>query len=371
MADTFDSGAAGASSPPGHFPDDPGYLAALEADCELVPDYGPEPVPAAAIDSVPLPPTLAPEAWGDVEGPQAPEVEGQGDSQRLAPVKLGNFLSVSFPPRRMLLAPIIAEQSLNMLYAPRGCGKTHVSIGIALAIATATPFLQWRAAEPRRVLIIDGEMPATVLQERLEAAVSRVDNPSYARENISILAADTFRDGLPDLSSAEGQEKLAPLLEGFDLIILDNLSTLCRFGKENEAESWGPVQGWALQQRRAGRSVLFIHHAGKGGDQRGTSRREDVLDTVMRLKRPDDYEASQGARFILEYTKARGLFGDEAEPFEAWLKDDGWTVRDATCARDERIVALDAEGLKQREIASELGCGLATVNRVLKRARGE
>ena len=301
----------------------------------------------------------------DITGPGPTEAEGQP----ILPVTLGAFLSLTFPTRRMLLAPIIAEQSLNMLFAPRGIGKTHLASAIILAVATGTPFLRWNAPDPRRVLLIDGEMPATVLQERFDAAVAQVMNPSFAREYVSILAADTFRDGLPDLSSAEGQEQLAPHLEGFDLIVLDNLSTLCRFGKENDAESWGPVQGWALQQRRAGRSVLFIHHAGKGGDQRGTSRREDVLDTVMRLRLPDDYEASQGARFILEYTKARGLLGDDAEPFEAWLRDGAWTMRDATCARDERIIALAGEGLKQRDIASEMGCGLATVNRVLKRAK--
>ena len=50
-----------------------------------------------------------------------------------------------------------------------------------------------------------------------------------------------------------------------------------------------PVQEWILQLRRRGISVLIVHHAGKGGDQRGTSAKEDVLDTVIKLSRPDDY----------------------------------------------------------------------------------
>jgi hypothetical protein len=33
-----------------------------------------------------------------------------------------------------------------------------------------------------------------------------------------------------------------------------------------------------LEQRAAGRSVLLVHHAGKGGGQRGTSRKEDTLE---------------------------------------------------------------------------------------------
>ena len=59
-------------------------------------------------------------------------------------------------------------------------------------------------------------------------------------------------------------------------MVIDNLSTLCRYGRENESESWGPVQEWILGLRRRGLSVLLVHHAGKGGTQRGTSRREAV-----------------------------------------------------------------------------------------------
>ena len=86
---------------------------------------------------------------------------------------------------------------------------------------------------------------------------------------------------MPDLSTMEGQAAIAPLLEGVRLIVVDNISTLCRTGTENESDSWDVVQMWALKQRSAGRSVLFVHHAGKTGAQRGTSKREDVLDTVI------------------------------------------------------------------------------------------
>ncbi len=148
-----------------------------------------------------------------------------------------------------------------------------------------------------------------------------------------------------------------------------NLSSLCRFGRENEAESWEPVQTWALSLRRRGMAVLFVHHAGKGGQQRGTSRREDVLDTVIRLAHPSDYSPDQGAKFEVHYDKARGLFGDEAKPFEAELGPNGWTFLDLEETTTKRVAALHNEGCKQREIKDELGIGLATVNRHIKRAR--
>src|SRR5262249_48443695 len=81
-------------------------------------------------------------------------------STRLQPLNLESFLSLAIKPREMILNPIIPEKGLAMLYASRGTGKTHVALGIAYAVATGTKFLKWNAPKPRRVLLIDGEMPA-------------------------------------------------------------------------------------------------------------------------------------------------------------------------------------------------------------------
>jgi hypothetical protein len=158
------------------------------------------------------------------------------------------------------------------------------------------------------------------------------------------------------------------------LIIVDNLSTLVRSGKENEGESWQPVQNWALNQRAQGRSGLFIHHAGKGGGQRGTSRQEDVLDTVIALKRPSDYTPENGAAFEVHFEKARGVFGDSVASFTAQLTSSpagGYAWETATLEEStfDKVVALSKEGLKPFEIATELEINKSTVSRHLQRAR--
>jgi putative DNA primase/helicase len=300
----------------------------------------------------------------------AVSVRGDGTPEHgLIPLNLADFLALELPARGMLLAPILPEKSISMVFGPRGCGKTHIGLGIALAIASGDQFLRWSASRPAKVLYLDGEMPAKVLQGRLDDALKRVSDVDSARSNLAILSADQIERSLPDLGSDDGREAYATLLDGFDLIIVDNLSTLCRTGKENEAEGWAAIQSWALEQRRAGRSVLFIHHSGKGGEQRGTSKREDVMDTVIKLSRPDDYQQTQGARFLVEFTKARGMFGDDAEPFEASLADNVWTMQEAVNERDALIQALSADGLTQRAIAKQVGVGVATVNRVLQKQR--
>src|SRR6478752_9943345 len=87
----------------------------------------------------------------------------------LQPLGLDDFLNLDMPPRQMLLDPILPERSLAMLYAPRGLGKTLLSLSIGLAVASGSSLLRWKAFQQRRVLYVDGEMPLVSLQERLRA----------------------------------------------------------------------------------------------------------------------------------------------------------------------------------------------------------
>lgn len=254
-----------------------------------------------------------------------------------------------------------------MIYAPRGVGKTWIALSIAHAIASGGEFLCWRAPRPRRVLHIDGEMPAATLQERY-AAVVAASVRDAPRENFRLVAADFQKDGLPDLADAGAQRFYDAATTEAELVIVDNLSTVARGLRENEADAFGPVQSWLLSQRAAGRSVLLVHHAGKGGGQRGTSRKEDVLDTVISLSRPPGYSATEGARFEVRFTKSRGFWGLDAEPFEARYADGRWTTAPIVAEdSDEALNALRAEGLSIREIAERTGLSKSEVQRRLKR----
>jgi putative DNA primase/helicase len=189
----------------------------------------------------------------------------------------------------------------------------------------------------------------------------------------SVLPADGFELGLPNVATEEGQKRIEPLLDGISFLVLDNLSTLAWTARDNDAESWGPMQAWLLKLRRRGMSVLLIHHAGKGGQQRGTSRREDVLDTVIALRRPADYSPVEGARFEVHLEKARGVSGEDANPFEARLEVcDGhlaWTMRNLSDVDVDRVLRLSKEGLSIRDIAEETKLSKSKVHRILNLAK--
>jgi putative DNA primase/helicase len=292
-------------------------------------------------------------------------------SSLLRPLNLSEFLGLQLPPRRLMLAPWLREKGTAMIYSPRGVGKTMLALSVGYAIASGTSFLGWSAADPRQVLYVDGEMTAAEMQHRLAAIVAGSAGeaaPNYFR----MLSADVTDRGLPDLATQEGQRIFDDAMGDTELTILDNISTLCRSGKENEAEGWQSVQDWTLAHRRASRSLVFAHHAGKGGNQRGTSKREDVLDTVIALRRPADYLPDQGARFEVHFEKHRGFHGADAECFEARYEErDGaavWTRIAIADVEIKRVADAIRDGMSIRDAATELGLTKSRVERLRAKA---
>lgn len=297
-------------------------------------------------------------------------------ASQLCVVNLLDFLQLDLPPRELILTPFLPRAGLCMVHAFRGVGKTHMSLGIAYAVATGGEFLGWKAPKPCGVLYIDGEMPAATLQERL-ARIVTMFNIRELPGKLKILTPDLQKDGvMPDLATIDGQQVISQYItDEIDLVIIDNLSCLAPSIKENDASDWASIQTWVLGLRVKGKSVLLVHHSGKSGGQRGTSKKEDVLDTVIALERPKDYDSSQGARFIVKFEKSRGFFGDDAKSFEAQLVNEGgqflWKTQSLDDSTFQKVVTALNDGASQKDISIDLGIDKSTVCRHAKRARVE
>lgn len=286
------------------------------------------------------------------------------------------FLRLNFPDREYILDPIIPTQGIVMLYAARGVGKTFLALSMACAIAGGCGLLKWKTPKPRKVLYVDGEMSAQTMQVRLEGVMRGIlDTPScnIPSDNLKILNVTSHKDFSLDLATKEDQQALENHLEGIDLLVIDNLSTLTSV-KENEADSWLDVQQWLIKLRQRDISTLLVHHAGKGGAQRGTSRKEDILDTVIALKKASDYTPEKGAKFSVLLEKCRGFSGEEAKPFEATLfgnTDSGfaWMNESLEDIRITNVLELSAMNLSVREIAEEVGVSKSSVHRILQKYR--
>jgi putative DNA primase/helicase len=300
-----------------------------------------------------------------------PSIATEQTRASLHAVGINDFLALDIPPREMLLDPILPERSLAMLYAPRGLGKSWLALSIGLAVASGTPLLRWSVPRPRKVLYVDGEMPLVSLQERLKA-ICVPFGTDIPNDGFRISAADQI-DGGMNLSTADGQRALEALLKDVNLLILDNLSTLCAATSESASDAWVPMQNWLLKLRRQGIAVLLVHHAGTNGRQRGTSRREDALDTVIALRRPEDYSPEQGARFEIHFEKLRNrVEGDGAVPFEASVENVGdgirWSSSDLKPPLLTQAADLFAEGMTVREVAATLRISKSEAGRLRIRA---
>jgi AAA domain len=276
------------------------------------------------------------------------------------------LMVAELPERVSLLDPILSSNTLALLYGPRGLGKTFVALGIAWAAAAGASFLGWQASRPHRVLYIDGEMAAVDLRERLRLLGS-------APPTLDFLIADLGLQSLPDLGHYTGQSRLQQAWGEPELVVLDNLSSLAGF-KLGGPDRWTELQRFLMLQRRCGRAVLVVHHANKEGEQRGTNRREDVLDLVMALRQPADWHPSDGARFEIHFEKTRGLRGDATQPIEARLQTDPlgvarWEWQPLQQSSLQRLAALMGEGLSAHQAGRELGLSVGMTYRLRNRAR--
>ena len=118
---------------------------------------------------------------------------------------------------------------------------------------------------------------------------------------------------------------------------------------------------------------MLIHHAGKNDTQRGTSKKEDIVDTVIKLKHPANYDPTEGVRFEIHYEKNRGFYGEDAKSFEVKLVNEDvvekWvssSIPPVNADIKNKIQELSESGLSISQIAEELDISKSAVGRILK-----
>ena len=300
-------------------------------------------------------------------------------------LNLKNFMQLDLPKPEMLLDPIIQAKSLTMLHAYRGVGKSFFAMSMAYAIATGSKFLRWKAYKPSNVLYIDGEMQANLLQERFSKIAKNFDTEVNVMENLHIFSADLQPFTSIDIGYGLMQKNINDFIfkENIKFVIFDNLSSLTKID-ELDGNAWILIQDWLLDLRKRGIAVLLVHHSGKRGGQRGISKREDILDTVINLEVAtankkkltkaeeaeenysditDEY-AIYGGRCRLKFEKNRNLSSKDISNFNIDLVDtpDGGIAWVDTYSI---VKTLHEQGASYREIANKTGISKSTIGNIL------
>ncbi len=305
------------------------------------------------------------------EGPAAPSRDNRVTRALEAAVTLETFRSMEITPRPFILDGLFRQGETGMVFAKTGVGKTFLSLCLAMGATRPGPVIgPYTTVNPCGVLYIDGEMSACDMQQRINSMAVQADGNRFHLLSSELLATDN--QAIPALDD-EWRPAILNWLHGhpdIGLVVLDNLSSLTPGVAEDKRLDWDAINQWIIELRRNGLSVLLVHHAGKGGDQRGTSAREDQLNLTLKLTALEDRKTTA---FRVDFQKARGLSGEQKKPFVVELVENEHgkidllhkTVSDETTAQ---IAFLAVEGLSQIEIRDKTGVSQSGVSRRLKKA---
>lgn len=279
--------------------------------------------------------------------------------------------NLGIPQREPVLGQWFKEGDLGFVFAPRGLGKTWLSLSMAASIASGQTCGPWTAHRSLRTLYVDGEMPCDALDQRIQGM--------GGVENLTVLSHEAlFHLNGCTLNLAEEPSRLALtdylLSDGVRLLVLDNLSCLFSGISENEADAWEPVKEWLLSLRRYQIAVIIVHHSGRNKEtMRGTSKREDDAFWVIRLDAVET-EHREGAEFISRFTKERNNCREE--------KSYHWSFRtnpdDSVQITTKEASSIDVfrqwieDGLTGAEdIAREMGLSKGTISKMASKAISE
>jgi hypothetical protein len=294
------------------------------------------------------------------------------DALSAAVVTSSELHDLQLTPRRKLLGDWFCEGDLGFIFAFRGVGKTWLALAIAQALSTGGKLGDWQAHERVKVLYIDGEMPPDLMRDRCEGLQASNGNLEFL--NHEILFERTGK--VLNIANPEVQQAIAARCVDTrsKVLVLDNLSTLASGMKENEADSWELVNNWLLDLRRRKIAVVIVHHAGRSGEMRGTSKREDNVFWIIALDdAKNNNDDKRGARFISRFTKPSRNTQEEVPTYEwHFVTDEATGTVSIGCTLAQTMdvfLGLIEDGVTEcGQIAQEMKTSPATISRLAKRA---
>jgi replicative DNA helicase len=294
------------------------------------------------------------------------------------------MISRECKPIEYAIEPLLSRRGTGELYGWRGTGKSFVSTDMAVKIAVGADSLwgghrgaggHWPISRPFRQLYVYGEMDESQIQERIREIARMYDTNVPTDQQLGLMCMDFQKNWRPKLSSARDRKYIEDKLigDGYEGIWFDNLSTLWPASQDAEGERDAILADWYTDLNQRGIWVIWLHHAGKSGLQRGGSEKEDMLSFVMRLRRPSNYKPEEQLRVEVELEKTRHKCNQPRMlmPFEIQLTKDApgklfWVTRPAQAAQRAAAFEMFKNKMPTMLVAQEVGVSRATAYRWAK-----
>lgn len=205
---------------------------------------------------------------------------------------VGHMLDNEPPPLDFVLPGLLAG-TVGMLVAAGATGKSMMALQLAATVAAGADTLGLAAVATKpfqlgRVIYLTGEDPQPIIHTRIAALREVLTREQRELLGRNLLVGDLV-GVMPDLLDPAWFSRIARLVEGSRLVILD---TLRRFhtGDENDGgEMTRLVAALERIARRSGTTVLAPHHASKaaareGATDQSANRGHSVLSDNGRLQ---------------------------------------------------------------------------------------
>jgi hypothetical protein len=240
------------------------------------------------------------------------------------PYSYGELLAMDFKPAPWLLTGLIRVNEVFMTYAGTGVGKTWFTLSMAMVAAGGGQLLDWTNDTPKRVLYLDGEMDAGELVGRMKQLAAGLKcDPEALSTNFVLCSRQMQKSILGNFIEIETEESQFGILDyaqeqKFDVIVIDNLTTLSGQIDENASKDLKQFNTFLLRAKQLGIAVLVVHHQGKGKDSgpRGSTAMIATLNLLLKLE-PSTQEREAGdkdARFTIVFEKTRGSIDSRPLP---------------------------------------------------------
>jgi hypothetical protein len=188
------------------------------------------------------------------------------------------------PRPSYLVADVLVQGTLAVLYGPAGAGKSFLALDLAFSVVTGTPW-HGHVVQPGAVVYIAAEGGGG-LAERVQAwmtahQITSIDDAWYVLGAVNLLDEDEVTACLAELAELP----VRPVL-----LIVDTLPRCLVGGDENSAKDMGRAVAALDRLREAlGCTVLLLHHTARHHDaERGSTALRGAADTMLELKKHGD-----------------------------------------------------------------------------------
>jgi hypothetical protein len=282
------------------------------------------------------------------------------------------IMLMDIPPRKFYLE-IIPQGSIININGESGVGKTLFTMSICSCLSYGLGFMHWNnytGAEwvdggwrwhgnssdqrhPIKVAYVDGEMSIHDVLERI---------PDFNLDRLFITNRFFTPEKRLDLTIEKDRKDMTEWLVSneINLVVFDNVSSLCPYLDENSKKDWDAINQWTLELRdKYNLTVIWVHHTRKDGrEQSGTTGRDRNVDGIWYVNYPSNYDRDRdGVKLVLSFRKNRQKVKSRKNPYASVtleLDDNGRWVQDKAGNGMVYLLYYLSKNLPYRVIAKKM-----------------